>query len=397
MRRTVRLTVWWILLPIFTAAMTSSAIGAAAAETAAPKDLLEKVAERYKHLTEYEIHVDEQINIVRNGQSGGMEEKILLAVGKDGMFRVEQSTNGDVELRVSDGKIVWKALPKQKLWSKSESSQIVERESYADEASESMALDLFSQKQRSFVTRYTGLARYADIASVDKTEKLKFNGSKVECYVVTIPTRVSKNRLYVAKDSFFVVRHVEIQPTPAGQTEIKIDYGIAEGARSPDLFEFQPPNGSKEVADVSLPSERNMSLVGRQAADFTLKTVDGSPVRLADLRGKIVLLDFWATWCPPCRHELPTIEALSRKYKDRNVLVFGINDEEVKTAKHFLEQHYPDLATLHDGDGKVHRLYGCFSIPTVLVIDGTGKIVAHFVGERPENELVAALKQAGMN
>ncbi len=140
-----------------------------------------------------------------------------------------------------------------------------------------------------------------------------------------------------------------------------------------------------------------MSWAGRQAADFSLKTVDRAPVHLADLRGKIVLLDFWATWCPPCRHELPTIEALSRKYKDRNVVVFGVNDEEVQTAKRFLDKNHPDLATLHDAQGKVHRLYGCYSIPTVLIIDAAGKVVAHFVGERPESDLVAALKQAGMN
>ncbi len=372
--------------------------GAAAVKPASPADVLQKVAERYKHLTEYEINADTQISITQAGQNGVMEDKTLLAVGKEGMFRVERNTNGNVEVRISDGKITWKALPKQKVWSKTESSQILDLDSSGEEASQSMAQDLFSQTQRSFVTRYSGLTRYAGIATIDKNDKLKFNGSKVECYVLTIPVKESKNRLYVAKDSFLIVRHVEVSTKNGGEMQIRTDYNsVGEGAPPADLFEFQPPNGSKEVSDVSLPSERNLSLVGRQAADFTLKTVDGSPVRLADLRGKIVLLDFWATWCPPCRHELPTIEALSRKYKDRNVLVFGINDEEVKTAKRFLEQHHPDLETLHDGEGKVHRLYGCYSIPTVMVIDPAGKIVAHFVGERPESELVAALKQAGMN
>ena len=87
---------------------------------------------------------------------------------------------------------------------------------------------------------------------------------------------------------------------------------------------------------------------------------------------------------------------MSRKYKDHNVVVFGVNDEDPKTARRFLEQKHPDLATLTDEKGKVHRLYGCYSIPTVMVIDPAGKVVAPFVGERQEGELVAALKQAGL-
>lgn len=76
--------------------------------------------------------------------------------------------------------------------------------------------------------------------------------------------------------------------------------------------------------------------------------------------------------------------------------VYGVNDEEVSTAKQFLERNHPNLQTLHDGGSRVHHIYGCSAIPTVLVIDPEGKIVAHFVGERSEPELISALKQAGM-
>ncbi len=370
-----------------------------AADTADPGDILKKVAQRYKGLTIYQIEANEEVGIARGGQTFSGAHKILLAAGPNGMSRVEESSGDDLEIRVSDGKVTWKALPKRKIWSKQDTAEMLDTNGGDQDSEAPMQQDLFSQFQRLFVTRYAGLYRYSDAVLEDKTEKIKFNGNKVDCYVIRIVTKTSANRLFIAKDGLLVLRHIELQKLNNGtQAETTTDYRkISEGVPPPDLFEFQPENGSEEVADVLLPSERNASLVGQLAADFTLKTLDGSSVHLSSLRGKIVLLDFWATWCLPCRRELPAVEAISRKYKDRNVLVFGVNDEDTATAKRFLEKYHPDLATLHDGDKKVHKLYGCYAIPTVLVIDPEGKIAAQFVGGRQETELVAALKQAGMN
>ncbi len=369
------------------------ALGVCGAEPS-PAELLSKVSNRYKNMHMFLMDADIRIAVNQQGQTGLVELKTMLAVGGQGMFRVEQSEGGSKQVRVSDGKMTWKALPQQKVWSTQEVSS-----DESDEApSEFQGKDLFAQAERSFITRYTGLARYAQVAVIDKSDRIKFNGGKVDCWVLRISIPGAMNRLYVAKDSLLVLRHIETQMHGgAPPTEATTEYKrIAEGMPPPELFEFQPANGSREVADVSLPGERDVSLVGQRAADFTLKTVNGEPVHLADLRGKVVLLDFWATWCQPCRHELPTIEALSRKYKERNVVVLGINDEDVSTAKHFLEKNHPDLETLHDSGKKVHRTYGCNAIPTVIVIDPQGKVVAHFVGQRPEEVFVAALKQAGM-
>jgi peroxiredoxin len=333
------------------------------------------------------------------GQTGVGETKTLLAVGGNGTFRVEQDTNGVPEMRVSDGTSTWKILPKQKLWAKASAAQSLEADDEdVDTPNNNMGQDLFAQTRLSFVKRYTGLERYAGAAQVEGETKLKLNGDKVDCLIVRIPGKQADSRLFLATESGFVVRHIESMHEKDGsQVKVTTDFARIDVEKPPaQLFTFAPLKGGKEVSDVSLPSERNVSLVGQRAADFTLTTLDGTPVHLAELQGKVVLLDFWASWCPPCRHELPTIEALSRRYKDKNVVVLGINDEDQKTARKFLEQHHPDLATLHDEKAKVERMYGCYAIPTVMVINRSGKIVAHFVGERSENELVAALKQAGM-
>ena len=370
-----------------------------ASDLSSPAAILQKVSERYQHLTTYQIQAEVNIVIARQGASGSITRKVLLAVGTQGAYRVDQDSNTGSEISVSDGKVTWKADPKKKVWSKQEVSHVMAADSDSDDdTDEPLAQDLFSQTERSFVARYASLTHYANTASLEKTDKAKFNGAKVECYVIAIPLPNGVTHLYIDKDTFYVVRHIEKSTGPEdSRLDIKTDYKqVTSGMPAAELFEYQPPSGSKEVDTLLLPSERNLTLVGQQAFDFTLKNLEGSPVHLADLHGKVVLLDFWATWCPPCRHELPTIEALSRKYKDHNLVVYGVNDEDVGTAKKFLEKHHPDLDTLHDS-GKVYRTYGCSSIPTVLVIDPNGKIVAHFVGERSEGELIAALKQAGMN
>ena len=378
-------------LPRFVVAQPPSDQGAS------PSFWLNRTAERYKGLAEYTIQSRVQFAVMQQGQTGAGENKIALMVGKDGMFRVMQDDGKAVEMRVSDGKTTWKAFTGEKVWAKQEVAQAFSSDDDDAEPTPSARKDLFMRTQSSFVTRYTGLERYAKVAQMEKSEKLKQNGSKVECVAIHIALPGSDNRIFIARDSGFVVRHIESLDSGKQHSQITTDYTrIEPGQPSPDNFDFVASRGSKEVSDFVLPSERNMSWVGQPAADFTFKNLEGASVRLAELQGKIVLLDFWATWCPPCRRELPTIAALSRQYTDQGVVVLGVNDEDAKTARNFLEAHHPDLATLHDAGGKIHRLYGAYSIPTVLVIDRKGTVVAHFVGERQKSDLVTALKRAGM-
>jgi peroxiredoxin len=137
--------------------------------------------------------------------------------------------------------------------------------------------------------------------------------------------------------------------------------------------------------------------VGTPAEEFSLRDLNGDKVGLSDFRGKVVLLDFWATWCPPCRDELPWIDALYRQHKGKDLVVLGVSDEDTGTIRGFLKNFGYELPTLVDSERAVHTMYGVQIIPTMVVINRNGVVVADYVGRRSEQELLAALKAAGLS
>ena len=129
-----------------------------------------------------------------------------------------------------------------------------------------------------------------------------------------------------------------------------------------------------------------VNLEGKQAPDFSLQSLDGKAYKLSDLKGKIVLIDFWATWCGPCREELPIIEKLHREFKDKNLVVLGISNEDRDTIEKFLKNNPLTFPILLDEKGKVAKSYRVVAIPRLLLIDKTGKIRKDILGYNPRNE-----------
>jgi cytochrome c biogenesis protein CcmG/thiol:disulfide interchange protein DsbE len=114
-------------------------------------------------------------------------------------------------------------------------------------------------------------------------------------------------------------------------------------------------------------------------------------VALEQTRGKVVVLDFWATWCPPCREELPSIEKLREEFAGQ-VQFFGVNNEDSGTVKTFLKNHKYELPVLMDAKRQVDRQYGVSAIPTMFIIDKQGVIRQHFIGSRSEAKLRQAIQ-----
>ena len=136
------------------------------------------------------------------------------------------------------------------------------------------------------------------------------------------------------------------------------------------------------------------------AADFTLPSAQGGkPVKLSDYKGKVVILDFWATWCPPCRKEIPDFVSLQKEFGPKGLQVIGValDQEGAGVVKPFIAENHINYPIGLDSKSEIPSLYGGVrGIPTTFIIDRQGKIVKKFVGaeERKtfEEEITKLLK-----
>ncbi len=124
---------------------------------------------------------------------------------------------------------------------------------------------------------------------------------------------------------------------------------------------------------------------GVLAQDFTLPTLNGSDIKLSDYKGKVVFLNIWATWCPPCRDEMSSMESLYRRLKGRNfeLLAVSIDRDGEKVVRPFAIKYGLTFPVLLDQENKTYRLYGLTGVPESFIIDKSGAIIHKVIG--PQN------------
>lgn len=133
-----------------------------------------------------------------------------------------------------------------------------------------------------------------------------------------------------------------------------------------------------------------------QAPDFTLKSASGENLRLSEQRGKVILLNFWASWCGPCRQEMPILNRLHNQYADLGFMVIGLNvDMKTDKAMDYLKQTPVDFPVLFDPDSQVSELYRVSAMPSTALIDRDGQVRFIHAGYKAgdEAEYEATLKK----
>ncbi|WP_240695605.1 TlpA disulfide reductase family protein [Candidatus Chloroploca sp. Khr17] len=146
--------------------------------------------------------------------------------------------------------------------------------------------------------------------------------------------------------------------------------------------------GGPSVATTPAPRE------GHPAPDFTLLDLTGQPVRLADLQGQVVLINIWASWCPPCRAEMPMIQASYEQYRDQGFTVLAVNSgEDAATVAGYMDASGLTFPALLDQDGTVSNAYQARVMPSSFFVDRAGVIRAVYRGPLARSVIVGTVEQ----
>jgi peroxiredoxin/outer membrane lipoprotein-sorting protein len=349
----------------------------------------------------------------QRGQSPGRllaQAHVTFAVAPDRKYSLHiQPVDGDDYFLVSDGQKSWAYVPKLKQYTRQESSALAEDEEGEIESGPSASSeerDLTDTFTRMIIPALGGMSLSAESIDREGSAEVKYGGKNRTWPLIRVLSHRSESggrtllQLAVDPSTLAVGRLVSsnVSYSNGEKTIVQLKIIFSDfriGADLPEsTFVFDPPAKAKLVDALPLPGQTGSFLLKRPAPDFEARTLDGKRVRLSELRGKVVVLAFWASWCGPCRRELPGIGRIIRDESGGGVVVLGVNDEDRDAARDFLQtMGLRNFTTLDDASRKIHQLYRVRSIPNTFLIDQEGTVVRFFGGMRDESTLRDAIAQ----
>jgi thiol-disulfide isomerase/thioredoxin len=207
----------------------------------------------------------------------------------------------------------------------------------------------------------------------------------------------SQNGMLVQMKTREVIENERINYTrDLNYSLVRMRYGAVP---DPDLFQL-PTSAVHEVKQLSSwnVSRIKKQLLGKPAPELQVTDLQGNPISLSALRGKTVLLDFWTTWCPPCRADGPSLDKLYAKYGGKDLVIVGISvDEERAIVEKFLKEHPHNFPVALTSENEMPRPYQIGQFPTYIVIASDGTLTSAAEGDQGFGELRRFLKKAGLD
>ncbi|HEV8040296.1 MAG TPA: redoxin domain-containing protein [Bryobacteraceae bacterium] len=333
-----------------------------------------------------------------------VEMLVKIAVSSPGKLRIESTSKLGDSLIVSDGENTWMYLGTLQQYTKTAAASTPQSLVKSLVPGMSSVMDQLKAKDPYVSAKITG------------EETVEVEGQKIDCYVVegrldkiSLPGSIEMSsgvqKVWVDKVSKLSLKQTMTATMEGGPltapaqmnqavtiTSQKLDGPVPDSA-----FAFTPPEGSKLVPEFKGPVKANADLTGQMAADFKLKSVTGKEIGLQDLKGNFVLIDFWATWCAPCRRDLPAVEKLHQEFHGEGLVVLGVNGgEDSETVRQFLRMSKLSYPVLLTPDNEVMQSYSVTAFPTVVLLDADGKIVFYHVGAGGDKALRESLAKLGL-
>jgi peroxiredoxin/outer membrane lipoprotein-sorting protein len=376
----------------------------------APPDaqsLLQRAGDAYRALRSYQVESTMDLRqVTGSSPEQTLQAPIIMAGDRSGRVRLEIRHEQAGALFLSDGHTLTSYMAQLKQYTQKPAA------ARADTAM------LITPPPGSPMQHYFALPAGVRSATVEGPGTVELDGRSHDCWIVRADLTpeqalaadsaaraisylwLDRATGLVLRDSQIVVVHSPKDGTTQVTTRVlNVTHQVLDAPVPDSVFAFVPPVGAKKVDAFGPPESiaRAEEFLGKPAPAFTLTGVKGSTVSLANYKGKVVLLDFWATWCRPCRIEMPLVQKLYNELKPKGLVVFGVNlMEEPAQVKRFLADNQIGFPILLDREGKVAESYKAEGIPTLVIVGKDGKVSSYFTGLREEEVLRAALAKAGM-
>jgi peroxiredoxin/outer membrane lipoprotein-sorting protein len=374
------------------------------------REVLARVAQAYRDAAAFHFVAAETTLAKAGDLEREQARRLVIANEASGRWRIEVDGATQSGLGLSDGQWTWIYLPGSGKYTKRP----------ADDNNTGGAGPPLENLKSYFIARYNGIGTDIKDARLLREETLTVDGRDTRCLVIEAEYAAAAGaagklarRFWIDPTRLVILREeseAEMKGRPGGgpvRITQTISFDLAQlGEPLPDLlFHFDPPAGARLVAAFDDSGEAGATLIGQAAPAFELPDLGGKRYRLDDLRGKVVLLNFWATWCMPCRVELPLLEQLHRARANQTrtnqtqaqeaLLVLGVNNETEEKARRFVEEHDLTFPNLADAENMLARAYHVESIPTTVVIGRDGKVAFYATGPQTQEQLRLALAEAG--